>query len=160
MRISISTVENHTETFGKFPPDLLRFRMDQENPFYQNDDYIYEFQVSGEHRTFPRPLGFRPSEQELNRQGRLQLKALFRPKIELPPKEIKELIAGIIQTGLIDPQGARGGIVWPITLTSKWELHVIKLPHASVKDVETAMLHSIATHFNVSVDQLETEYGR
>lgn len=159
MQVSISTADNNVDSsFGTFPPNLLRFRMDASSPFYTNDDYIYEFKTDGEHRTSPRPLGFRPSMQELDRQTFLAFKALFRPKIERPPADIKELAERIAQTNLIDPEGDLDGIVWPIRFTSKWELHVIKLPTMSVKELEEAVLNCILAHFGVSVDQIDIQY--
>jgi hypothetical protein len=128
--------------------------MERDTPFYRKDDYTYEFRASGKYRTSLRLLGFRPSEKELNRQSRLELKGLLRPKIEVPPRELQGLAESVFATDIVDPEGAENGIIWPVSLTSQWELHVIKLAGVSVQEAEAKILPCIAAHFSIPLDRL------
>ena len=143
---------------GDFPINLISFRMDPGSPFYDNNDYTYDFREGGESRTLPVPLGFRPTKQELNHQSWVQFKGLLRPKIEQPPKSLKILVEDLFATRLINPHGDMGGVVWPISFTSKWELHVIKQTHVSIHKIEPKLLRCIAVHFHVSEDSLNAHH--
>jgi len=159
MLVSVSTRENHETYKSTPPPNLLIFRMDPDDPFYENDDYCYDFMPYGEYRTSLVPLGHRPSEESLASQGVLSFQALFQRTIVRPPASVTKLAACIFQTDVVNPHRDLHGMVWPISFVDKHEMHVIKRQEVATNDAVQAIRGCIAGHFQVSTDQLDVEYS-
>jgi hypothetical protein len=153
------TIEDATHsTVGSYPSKLITFRVDADRPYYDNVDYIYSFRPGGERRTSPRPLGFRPTENELARESRLQLKGMFFRKIERPPAELTMFVENIFATGMVDPTGDLNGVIWPVEFVSKQELHIIKLPSFTHDEVENAVLSLLGDYFGISKAKMSVDF--
>jgi hypothetical protein len=140
-----------------YPPNQVAFILDRDSvsTFYNNDDYMYHFCEKGVRRTLPAPLGIHPTQQQLKRQWRLQVKALLMPWIENPPFELGYFIDRLFATGMLDPAGARDGVVWPIEFVNNRELHLIKLPSVSYEEVEAAVLQLIGNYLQLPEHEVQ-----
>ena len=152
MRISVVDAEHCISTY--YLPNLISIRLDNERTFYDNDDYIYSFCVSGKPLTKSVSLGHYPSREQKSRRTKLQIKALLFRWIESPPPELGYLAEKMLATGMLNPAGDLGN-VWPIEFVNKRELHVIKLPTVSHEEVRTAMLQLIGNYLELQEHEIE-----
>lgn len=143
-----------------YPPNLVTFILDHDSTstFYDNDDYMYHFCENGVRRTLPALLGIHPTKQQLDRQLRLQIKALFFPRIERPPFELGYFVDRLFGTGMLNPAGARDGVVWPVEFVNNRELHLIKLPSVSYEEVEVAVLQLIGNYLQLPEHEVKRVY--